>query len=818
MKATDRVTGGGSTPARRHGSTVRPAGAGAASLWSSLPFCLFFCSLCLVSFFLLPVTCPAQAPAEKLIVADVIPQVVPPESQTVPPQKIVSLLKTRPGAEYQPEVVNEDVRSLYETKLFADIRVLTQLTGDRKIIVYFQLKELPGVIQEIIYRGANHMKPDDLEAVTGLRKGVPLNPWATQKARQALLEKYHEKGRLSASVDILEGDKVGDTRVIYHITEGPVAKVSRIDFVGNSSFASQARLRTQVNSSRPFLGLIGGDFNPGMADNDMVKLEEYYRHFGFHDVHVRRELQWDESQRYVKLIFHIHEGRRYRVGDFQVTGVSPEEQKELQPLITPDLHKGDLYDQHKVDVGQEKMKNYIGYKGREAAIQPVVYYPPDRPGEVVVNYEIQERPPARVGQIFISGNEVTKQNVILRQVPLYPGQVLTYPDLRVAERNLAKLNIFEMKPDQGIRPTVTVLDDNDTEFKDLLINVHETQTGSLLFGIGVNSDSGLNGSIVLNERNFDILRPPTSLDELLSGRAFRGAGQEFRIEAVPGTDLQRYTVNFREPFLFDSPYSLSVGAYYWNRIYNEYTEERLGSRITVGRQLNKQWSANVGVRIEDVGVHNVPVFAPFDFQSVAGSGNFLLGLRGGITRDTRDSYLRPTEGSKVEVSFEQVLGNFTFPVLSVEGDKYWTTHQRPDGSGRQVLAARSQMAICGSNAPVFERFYAGGFNSMRGFEFRGVGPAVGGFELGGDFLFLNSVEYQIPLVANDQLYAVAFLDSGTVEPRVELRDYRVAAGVGLRIVVPMLGPVPIALDFGFPIVKADTDKSQVFSFWVGFFH
>ena len=89
---------------------------------------------------------------------------------------------------------------------------------------------------------------------------------------------------------------------------------------------------------------------------------------------------------------------------------------------------------------------------------------------------------------------------------------------------------------------------------------------------------------------------------------------------------------------------------------------------------------------------------------------------------------------------------------------------------------------------------------------------------GGDFLFLNSLEYQIPILANDQLFFVAFVDSGTVEPSVEIKDYRVAAGVGARIVVPMLGPVPIALDFGFPIVKGPGDREQLFSFWVGFFH
>src|SRR5262249_5547617 len=202
-----------------------------------------------------------------------------------------------------------------------DIRVLKQPTSDNKVIVYFQLKELPGVIKDIVYRGAHHLKNDDLESATGLKKGVPLNPWAVQRARQAILDKYREKGRLSASVDIEEGLKPGDSCVVFNITEGPVVKVGGIEFVGNS-FVSQARLRTQINSSRPFLGLIGGDFNPMMADADVSKLEGYYRDNGYHDVHVSRELSWDPSQRYVRLVFHIHEGKRYIIADTQVTGIS----------------------------------------------------------------------------------------------------------------------------------------------------------------------------------------------------------------------------------------------------------------------------------------------------------------------------------------------------------------------------------------------------------------------------------------------------------------------------------------------------------------
>jgi outer membrane protein assembly complex protein YaeT len=440
------------------------------------------------------------------------------------------------------------------------------------------------------------------------------------------------------------------------------------------------------------------------------------------------------------------------------------------------------------------------------------------PGVCLVKYDVEERKPARVGEIYIVGNEVTRDSVIRRQIPLYPGQILTYPDLRLAERNLAKMNIFEANPENGIRPQVTVIDpDSDSEFKNVLVQVQETRTGSLLFGLGVNSDAGLQGSIVLNERNFDWTKVPTSFDDLLNGRAFRGAGQELRIEAVPGTTLQRYSATFREPFLFDTPNSLTLGGYYFTRQYNEYDETRYGGRVTLGRKLNQYWSASATVRVENVEVHDIPIGAPPIITASQGN-NFLVGLRGGVTRDTRDSYLRPTEGSLIDVSYEQCFGTDTFPLVNAEYNQFFTTFQRPDGSGKHVLSLRTQFSWGNSNTPIFERFYAGGFRSLRGFAFRGVGVFEDGFNTGGNFMMLNSIEYQIPIRANDQAFVVGFVDGGTVENGVNIDNYRVSVGFGLRLVVPMLGPVPIALDFGFPIVKGPGDREQVFSFWLGFFH
>ena len=772
------------------------------------------CASALLGVLLCGITCLAQAPppapAGRVFIGDVLVQ----GNRLVPTAQVMAQIKTRAGAVYDADKIQEDCRILSATRQFANVNVDVKPAPDGKITVIFTVQDQANLVQHITYNGAKHLgrTDDELNTLTGLRIGMPLDPVTNKLACKAIISKLNEDGRPFASCQLVRGDKVGDTDIVFNIGEGPVVKISSVSCTGNTFVASSVLL-THVQSSRAILGVLGGKLNTAMVEADTAKLEEYYKAFGYLDVHVSRELHWNDDGVTAALIFHVQEGLRYQVKDKpHVSGSRAFPPEQLEQLTS--VKASQFYSQADVDKDVARIKDYFGATGREARVQMTPLFDKNTPGVCQVQYEVVERPPARVGQVFIVGNVRTQDHVILNQVPEFPGQLLTYPDLRVAKRNLERLGIF--KPGSI---DVTAQDDPnnpDSEYKNIFVNLEEDNTGSLLFGVGVNSDAGLTGSIVLNERNFDITRVPTSFDDFLSGNAFRGAGQEFRLEAVPGTQLQRYTATFREPFLFDSPYSLGVSGYYYDRQFNEDTESRLGARFTLGRKLGSYWTASASLRVEDVGIHGVPFGAPFDYTSVQGD-NFLVGLRAAATYDDRDSVLRATEGSLLDISAEEVTGASTFPLLNVDYNKYLTVIQRPDGIGRQVLALHSSVGYAGANTPVYERFYAGGFRSIRGFQFRGVGPDVNGFKTGGDFQLLNSIEYQVPLVAKDAIYAVGFIDSGTVERNVELKDYRVSAGVGLRIVVPALGQVPIALDFGFPIVRGPNDQTQVFSFFVGFF-
>lgn len=351
---------------------------------------------------------------------------------------------------------------------------------------------------------------------------------------------------------------------------------------------------------------------------------------------------------------------------------------------------------------------------------------------------------------------------------------------------------------------------------DVMVNVEEAPTGRLMMGVGINSDAGLTGQIVIDERNFDWRRFPTSVDDLMNGKAWRGGGQGFRIEAVPGNRLQRYLVNFVEPYLFETPISFSLSGFYYDRNFFDWSERRVGGRVGLGYRLTPDLSINGSLRAENVDVHSPRIRGITELEEVLGDTD-VYGARVTLSHDTRDVPFFPTEGHLLELSYEQVFGEFDYPRGTIDYYKYFLLAERPDQSGRHVLSNSFRVGFSGSQTPLFENFFAGGQSTLRGFNFRGASPENLGITVGGEFMLLGSTEYFFPITADDMLRGVVFADYGTVEEKIEINseDFRVAVGFGLRITVPAMGPAPISLDFAVPLAREGTDDIQNFSFYFG---
>lgn len=353
-------------------------------------------------------------------------------------------------------------------------------------------------------------------------------------------------------------------------------------------------------------------------------------------------------------------------------------------------------------------------------------------------------------------------------------------------------------------------------FADVDAFVEEARTGRFMFGVGVNSDAGVTGQIVIDERNFNILNPPTSWSDFANGRAWRGAGQGFRIEALPGDQVQRYLVTFTEPYLFDTPVSMSLSAFYYDRRFFDWDEQRGGGRLSFGYRLTHDLSLSVSGRAESIKITDPRVTGVQALDEVVGDNELYIG-QVTLTHDTRDLPFAPTEGHLIELSGQQAFGTFDYPRADITYSRYFLVRERADQSGRHTFSLGGRAGFSGSQTPIFENYYAGGFSTLRGFDFRGASPVDQGVVVGGEFRFLATAEYIFPLTSDDMIKGVFFCDVGTVEEQIEFNseNFRVAPGFGIRISIPALGPAPLALDLAIPVAHADTDDIQNFSFFFG---
>ncbi|MGH7223468.1 MAG: POTRA domain-containing protein [Gemmataceae bacterium] len=332
-------------------------------------------------------------------------------------------------------------------------------------------RKMPNTVRKVTFLGAKHVKEEELRNLTGVRKGMMLNPNLNRQGCQRILGKYAEMGRTFADCQLIKGGDLDDTEVVYQITEGPKIKVRDIQFVGNT-FVSSARLATQVESLREWFRLRSGTYHKQAAEFGVTGLERYYRDFGYQDVRVSLETKQSAYGHEMILIYHIQEGPRYRAADKAELRVPESLRGEcLEDLVK--LGKGDYLTTKAIHADVKCLRDYCKSIHRFVSVEAIPVWIPDSPGVCNVRYEVVEHT-RRIGKIHVTGNKLISSESILAHVPLVPGNVLSYSDLQQAEQNLAELGLFVVDAATGVRPTVTVIDaEGDSDQKDLLITVKE---------------------------------------------------------------------------------------------------------------------------------------------------------------------------------------------------------------------------------------------------------------------------------------------------------------------------------------------------------
>lgn len=847
---------------------------------------------------------------------------------TVAPAIILKRVQSRVGAVYSEELANEDLRRVITLPEVAHARLATTLEGDQ-INLIFMVDETPR-IKALNIIGNKDRKTEKLLKELKFKAGDFLDRYLAQRGAIDLREYYHKKGFYYVEVTLDEATMDREQVVNYMVIEGPRLRIKKLRFEGSKSYGDW-KLKSKIKTGAYFPIFSKGQLDDQMLEQDRLALTAFYHDQGFLDARVFFQKELNEKKSRAWVTFVVEEGPRYFVDAIRFQGNEVYTAEDLQAELGK-FKPGKPFTHDHQERSEKAVKNAYG---REGYIEADVSIEPEfteKPGQVDAVFKIKERNQYSLNRLIVQGNYDTQDKVVRREFDRFsflPGDIYNSEAADKAKKRLVGQGLFE---DVTVTPT-----GYDPNMRDALVEVKEGRTGLLLFGVGVDTDSGMMGQIMIEQRNFDAAKHPKSFEEFITGQSYKGGGQRLTFDFQPGTRVTRGRISFYEPYLFDTPYYFNTSLYLFRRWRESYLEQRIGGSVTFGRHLDNNWDADVTFRLEnikingletdytlrdpleirttptyavdadhkryrlpredwdevyvdqpvkepkdpanpngpqqyvrvpkyanwpdgptkikrervkDVNGNEIPryryreiVVAPPDVQDVEGS-NFLTSIKFGVSHDTTDNIFRPTEGHKFHTTWEQVGamgGDFQFSNVN-SGVSFFHTLYEDLAERRTVLSERVIGGTIFGDAPVFERYYAGGINSMRGFDYRGISPqqriaeelrvqrirrhVVGGvpewtndiksvhahkYPIGSDSIFLAGTELNQPIF-EQVLFGKLFCDTGTVTTG----RYRVTVGFGIDIVVPQLFQmVPMQFDFGFPILKDDEDDTQLFSFSFG---
>ena len=771
-------------------------------------------------------------------------------------QRIENLIQSTVGEIYDAEVVQGDVHTLTHLGEFRYISADVVLQSDGTIELFYTFREQQ-IITQVSTAGNTLISDNELLAVAPLMKGLGRDQDAIDRGKRAMMDLYKEKGNYlvevfpeitvyGKDVDEFTGERIDEAVVlVYKIMEGPRVRVKGLSFYGNHSFtAKELSSEIDTNVSVPFFRR--GELNEQVLHADVASLKRFYINRGFRDIRVSFTDPLSPSDKEAAVVFLIEEGPQYTIG-----GISAqfETMGDLQPVFTEEqiqgliyIHVGDVFRQADINNAVTAINEAYGVLGRIINVEPkqqaikkarqamfgggdaleldattAIPYHAEPGATVDILFAITEGMPTQVGVVEIKGNSVTQDKVIRGRIGLKPG----YP-FDVAEANRSKDRLMQTGLFNAVTMTIQPKDNARPNVRDLLVEVDESQTGTLNFGVMAGSDTGLLGNISLNQRNFDVLDWPESWEEFWHRKAFKGAGQQFSMEFQPGDELFNYSMSLTDPRFLDTDYSLG-GTVGWRRQqYNDYTQETLYSSTSVGRRFGDIWFGRLIMTADRIKLTDIDNNVPQEIFNDQGPSNVnSLGIS--LNRTTLEPYVRPTEGSRISLNLSQFglpSGDYTFTKAFITTTSYFAVDR--DFLGRtSTLRIDNRLGyLFGGTSPTFEKFYLGG-RSFRGFDFHSISPlgtprVAGGdpfVPVGGDWEFFLGAQYEFPLV-DKFISMVAFCDSGTVTESPGFDEYRVSVGTGIRLHIPQLGQAPLAFDFAFPIVKQATDKKKTFSFSV----
>ncbi|MGW8341005.1 outer membrane protein assembly factor BamA [Xanthomonas axonopodis pv. khayae] len=721
--------------------------------------------------------------------------------------------------------VADAIRALYRTGFFEDV----QLDRQGNILV-ITVKERPA-INKLTVTGNKDIKSEELLkglGDIGLSEGGTFDRLSLDRVTQELTRQYNNRGKynveITPTVSPLDRNRVD---VAIAIKEGKAAKIRHVNLIGTEKFANEDILDNWESKEHNWASWYRRDdqYSKEKMSGDLEKLNSWYLDRGYVDFSIdSTQVSISPDKRDMFISAGVTEGEQYKISEIKVTGDTVLPQADIERLVIPKA--GDIFSRVLLEYTSDAITNTLSNVGYAFAKVNPIPTPNREDRTVAVNLQVVPGPRVTVRRILYKGNSRTSDEVLRREMRQFENTWYSQAAIDRSKIRLQRLGYFESVDVE----TPAVPGSNDQV--DVVYNVKETTSGSFVFGLGYSQSFGVTTSVQLSQNNF------------------LGGGNRVAVEASRSSYQQRYAFSYTNPFFTDDGVSLGYNLSWRALDYSDFNTAQFNSKngsaqVVFGVPITENDTVSAMVGIDSNQITTFAGTTPqaiIDYINAIGTRTFhAWRTELGWARDTRNDFFMPTRGMYQRVGLETTLPGSTveyyklnyqisnywpiIPALVLNtrfelgyGDSYGKDSTRvltnPDGSTRTVTA---------TGLPFYENFYAGGTNSVRGFEDNTLGPrseAINGYTrgqpLGGSFKTVGSVEMYFPKLFDSPSARVsAFVDFGNVYNGVDnfkANELRASTGVALLWRAPV---GPISISYAFPLKKEDNDEIERLQFTFG---